>query len=150
MYCFPSINYDYFYRNSSQELIGILKRSIQDERNDVDLYEKIHNIAYSQDDKIIINTVVRDEKEHVETFRTILREITGEDFYPSITKVAAPTSYIEGIRKGILAEIDAIESYNELFIKIPIQKYKNLLIKIINDELKHLGEFNYLYTKNMI
>jgi rubrerythrin len=136
------------YRISIQETAVKIKEAIQDERNDVILYENIAKIARVPEDKNIIESVVRDEREHVVTFRQLYKELTGSDFAPVNKRIETPQNYIAALKKSIFAEIEAIESYNSIFASLTNMRQKAIVSKVINDELKHLGEFNYLYTEN--
>jgi rubrerythrin/predicted heme/steroid binding protein len=133
----------------SQEIIQGIEEAIQDERNDSIFYEKVSEMAKSPNEKRLISEISMDEKGHIKLFKQLYKQMTGRDFTPTQEPVRVSERYLDNIEKGILGESEAVRSYNKIYAMLADMNYRSVLSKIIHDELRHLGVFNYLYSKHM-
>ncbi|WP_232695903.1 ferritin-like domain-containing protein [Brevibacillus daliensis] len=129
-------------------IIPILEESIADEREDELFYDSLIALAPTQLEKEVITSIRNDERKHRRYLRQIYKELTGRDAPPGkANSFQPPASYLEGLEKALLGELQAFERYRTVYMNIP-ERYKNMIFEIMTDELKHAGYYNWLYAKN--
>ena len=127
--------------------ITITKDSVEDENQDAAMYDVLIKLAPNQEAKDTIASIRDDEKIHSKLLREIFTEITGVVLpvntettnYPKLT-------YIDGIKKAFMGELDAVEKYRELLLYMPSKELYNKVLYIMTDEIKHATKYNYLIT----
>lgn len=146
MYRNPYIMYDV---NLLEKSLEGIKAAVQGEREDELFYDYLISIAPTDDEKKIIASIRDDERGHNKMFRQIYRNITGVDVPPGTDEeFIKPISYLDGIKKALFGELDAVEKYREIRRGLPSTMYRDMLFNIITDEIKHSAKYNYLYTLN--
>jgi rubrerythrin len=147
MYENPYLVYD---PNLLQKSLEGIKAAVQGEKEDELFYDYLINIAKSNDDKKIIESIRDDERHHNKIFRQIYNNITGIDVLitDDDEEFIKPTSYLEGIKRALFGELSAVEKYREIRRGLPSTMYRDILFNIITDEIKHSAKYNYLFTLN--
>lgn len=86
--------------------ISIIKDSIQDELEDANMYEKLIEIAPTEEAKEIIKSIREDEKIHNKLLKEIFTELTGV-VLPQSTQIPdyKKTNYIDGIKAAFFRRI---------------------------------------------
>lgn len=129
--------------------LELIRQSVQGERNDELFYDVLISMAPDEEQRQIIISIRDDERNHNMMFRHIYQSLTGKN----ITEVSneefiRPKSYIEGIQQALFGELAAVEKYREIWKGLPSGEYKDTVLGILIDELKHGEKYNYLFTIN--
>lgn len=136
------------YDALSRALI-LIEEAVQDEKQEETLYNYLIENAPTEEEKVIIATIRDDEIKHGRMFRSIYRDITGEEIIASeVEAIEPPESYIEGLADALFGELSNVEKYREIRKGLPTERYRDMLLDIITDEFKHGAKFNYLFTLN--
>ncbi|MFC5699976.1 ferritin-like domain-containing protein [Cohnella faecalis] len=148
------------YRNSIvsadsaclQTAIQLIAEAVGGEREDELFYQYLISIAPAKDEKEIIASIQADEKKHNRMFRSIYRELTGQEAVPKNEEpFVQPANYADGIRKALFGELRAVEKYRKIRECLPREgPYRDMLFEIITDELKHADKYNFLFTLNHV
>ncbi|OAS13374.1 ferritin family protein [Paenibacillus oryzisoli] len=150
-------NYSYAYRNTFQPMwnvgyghaLELIKTAVQDERNDELFYDQLIKLAPTPEQAAIITSIRDDERSHNAMFRSMYREMTGQEIYGVSDEQYQPVrTYSEGIQKALQGELAAVEKYRKIWFGLPYGIYKDTVYGIILDELKHASKYNYLFTLN--
>ncbi|WP_246552212.1 ferritin-like domain-containing protein [Vallitalea pronyensis] len=137
------------YMEEFNEVLGMIRDSIESEKEDEMFYDYLISIAPTEDEKQIIGSIRNDEKKHNMYFRQIYEDLTGETIEPidNIT-FEEPASYVDGIKTALFDELRAVEKYRPIRELMPNRYYRDVLFEIITDELKHAAKYNYLFALN--
>ncbi len=137
------------YMEEFNEVIEMIRESVDGEKEDEMFYDYLISIAPTPDEKDIIMEIRNDEKKHNVYFRQIYKDLTGDTIQPNGNVIfEKPESYIAGIKKALFGELKAVEKYRTIREVMPNRYYRDLLFEIITDELKHAAKYNYLFTLN--
>jgi rubrerythrin len=80
--------------------------------------------------------------------RQIYYDITGEKLDTAQSaKAALPQSYADGLAAALMGEQQAVATYRKVMFAMRSRRHVNMMTEIITDELRHLGLYNYLFTK---
>jgi rubrerythrin len=132
------------------EAVHMIKEAVQGERNDELFYDELINLAPSQEQKAIIESIRNDERGHNKMFREMYRALTGQEITGvSNEQYEKVQSYIEGLQRALQGELGAVERYRNIWFGMPVGIYKDTVYGIILDELKHAAKYNYLITLNL-
>jgi rubrerythrin len=141
---------DHMYKLYTEEAITLIKEALVQEQTYVKIYEEMDKILEASSEKDTIAKILNDEKEHVQTFRWLLLELTSKNTAPVEITVQPVPNCILGIRACIEAKIASVDKYNKIYHNLQENKYKNIIIKLINDEFKHLNQLNYLLIEKCL
>jgi rubrerythrin len=109
------------------------------------------SIAPTDEEKNIIASIRDDERNHRQWFREIYRYYTNEDVMGREEEgFLEPESYLEGISNSILGELNAMEKYRFIREGIPSRLYRDVVFRILTDEMKHATKYNYILNKNVL
>ncbi|MFF2091175.1 ferritin-like domain-containing protein [Paenibacillus sp. NPDC058174] len=138
------------WSTSFPEALQMIKEAVQDERNDELFYDELINLAPSQEQVAIIESIRNDERGHNQMYREMYRALAGQE----ITGISSEQyervhSYIEGLQRALMGELGAVEKYRRIWFGLPVGIYKDTVFGIILDELKHAAKYNYLITLNL-
>ncbi len=131
--------------------LDLMQEAVQGERADELLYDYLISVAPTQDEKDIIASIRNDERNHRKWYREAYRYYTGEiieakdgeEFVP-------PASYLEGISNAVFGELNAMEKYRYIREGLPDRYFRDLVFRILTDEMKHATKYNYILTKNAL
>ena len=123
---------------------------VKEEMKDQMQYERLSSLARSQEDKDIINGIVKDETKHIKLLRQIYHELTQRTT-PLVQEDAVKNniSLCEGLKEALIHEQKQVEIYRKVFFAMEERRHINMLVEIITDEMRHFGLIQYLYIKNM-
>ncbi|MEK5261484.1 ferritin-like domain-containing protein [Paenibacillus sp. FSL L8-0663] len=130
--------------------VQMIKEAVQGERNDELFYGELINLAPSQEQVAIIESIRNDERGHNKMFREMYRALTGQEIAGiSSEQYERVQSYTEGLQRALMGELGAVERYRNIWFGLPAGIYKDTVYGIILDELKHAAKYNYLITLNL-
>lgn len=139
----------YTYPQNFPMALQLIRDALSGETEDELFYDYLISVAPSQEDKEIIAGIRDDEMEHFDLFKQLYIELTGQ--MPPQQKeegFTKPETYCQGIKKALLGELSAVEKYRKILFAMVDRRHINILTRIITDELRHAGFYNFLYSKN--
>ena len=128
----------------------MVKEGVRNEKGDELFYDYLINEAQTIEEKNLITSIRNDEKSHRKWFGEIYRAYTGE--YIESTNNAdfqRPSTYIEGVRKALYGELSAMERYRVIREGLPSRYYRDVVLRILTDEMKHATKYNYILYINI-
>lgn len=130
---------------SLEKVMMLVKDSIDAEKEDELYYDYLASIAPSPEQKHIIASIRDDETKHQKYLKEIYKFFTEQDIHPSSNiKIEKTVSYIDGIKKSKLEELNAVKKYREIRAGILNPYYRDVLFEILTDELIHAHKLDYL------
>lgn len=138
-----------FTQEAFDKALELIKEAVQDERADELMYSYFISVAPTQEEKDIITSIRNDERNHRKWFREIYKFYTGEDIEAAGgEEFKKPSSYIEGISNAVFGELKALEKYRFIREGLPSRLYRDIVFRILTDEIKHSIKYNYILNKN--
>ncbi|BBH20107.1 hypothetical protein Back11_14520 [Paenibacillus baekrokdamisoli] len=132
---------------SYQQALDLIKEAVQGERNDELFYDELIKLAPNSEQAAIIASIRDDERGHNQMFRGIYREITGQEIMGiSNEQYQRVESYDIGLQRALQGELSAVEKYRKIWFGLPAGIYRDTVMGIILDEMKHASKYNYLLT----
>ncbi len=150
MYYYPHVENE-MNRNykSLEQALSLVRDAIEGEREDEMFYDYLIAEAPTQEEKQIITTIRNDERKHNKMYRQIYIDFTGQEVMtPSDIRFDRPAFYIEGIKKALFGELSAVEKYRDIRAGMPTRYYRDIVLEILTDELKHAAKYNYILNIN--
>lgn len=134
-----------------KEAIVLIKKSVENEKEDEMFYDTLLSQTNNKQDKEIIQSIITDERKHNKMFRELYPELTGITLPKSENKTTESntSSYINNLEKALFGELSAVEKYRKIMAAMPDKQKYNMLMEIMTDELKHAHKYNFLITKNI-
>jgi rubrerythrin len=127
----------------------LMKQAADGEADVRAFYEYLMDAAPPGEDREIITGIRRDDIKHYSLLRQIYYDITGEKITPAQTaQMTLPANYAGGLRVALMGEQQAAVTYRKVLFAMRSHRHINMMTEIITDELRHLGLYNYLFTKN--
>ncbi|MNJ44205.1 hypothetical protein D3C77_392470 [compost metagenome] len=145
--------YPYMYRvdDKYQMALDLIRTSVQGERNDELFYDELIRLAPDEEQKNIIISIRDDERKHNKLFRHIYYSLTGQQITGvSNEQFIRPKTYLDGIRQALFGELAAVDKYKQIWLGLPEGEFRDTVMGILLDELKHSGKYNYLFTLNSV
>jgi rubrerythrin len=134
---------------STQQALDLMKEAVQGERNDELFYDELIKLAPNPEQASIITSIRDDERGHNQMFRGIFRELTGQEITGiSNEQYQRVESYVTGLQRALQGELSAVEKYRKIWFGLPVGIYRDTVMGIILDEMKHASKYNYLFTLN--
>lgn len=144
---YPQIKKSY---KTLEEALELVKNAVQGESDDELFYEYLISVVPTEEERNIIASIRDDEKKHNRYFRKIYAYYTGENIpSPSNVGFKKPESYIDGIKKAKFGELGAVEKYRDIRAGIPDEYFRDMVLEIITDELKHAHKYGYILYLNL-
>lgn len=138
-----------FTQEAFEKALNLMREAVQDERNDELLYDYLIGVAPTGEEKSVITSIRDDERSHRQRFREIYRAYTGEELMSGEdTEFVKPASYLEAVRKAVFGELGAMEKYRFIREGLPSRHYRDVVFRILTDEMKHATKYNYILTQN--
>lgn len=136
--------------NALNKSLELIKEAVQGENEDVIFYEYLIKKAPTKEEKEIIESIKNDELKHNKMFRQIYFNITGIEISPNKKDddFKKPRSYIEGIKKALFGELDAVRKYRKIREGLPSRRYRDMLFEVITDEISHGVKYDYILYLN--
>ncbi len=137
------------YPQNLENALSLIQQAVSGEKEDIDYYNYLIDIAPSEEDKQIISSIRNDEMKHYNMFIQIYCDITGHPVPQGIEEpFIAPPTYCDGLKTAIFGENTAIMEYPQILYAMQPRVHINMLTGIISDEIRHGILLNYLYSKN--
>ncbi len=131
------------------EALSLIQEAVSGETEDRAFYEYLIEIAPTNEDKNIIFGIRNDEMGHYDMFRQLYYELTKRNIPPVPNEpFIQPATYCDGLRNALMGEQNAVAKYRKILFAMKDRRYINTMTMIITDEIRHLGLYNYLYSKN--
>lgn len=122
-----------------------LKMYIEDEERDAILYKELSNIAPNSKDRELLFDIAVDEQIHSDTFKRILKTLTGRPYSPLVTPPEIVGSFEEIIKARILEENEGYRKYSDqYFLNEKNQALREAFFKAKTDELAHAIQLIYM------
>jgi rubrerythrin len=129
--------------------LELITKAVEGETEDRLFYQYLISQAPTQQERDVIGGIRDDEMKHYLLFRQIYQELTGNALTPTAeTPFEKPASYCDGLHRALMGEQSAVTRYRRILYAMKDRRHINMLTEIITDELRHLGLYNYLYSKN--
>jgi rubrerythrin len=145
----PAVNDPYEPRAALPEALKVISDALMGETEDQLFYQFLMGEASDDEEKDIIKGIRDNEMKHYKMFNQIYFELTGKHLSPPTEmKFEQPKSYCEGLQKALMGEQKAVVKYRKILFAMLNRRHINMITEIITDELRHLGLYNYLYSKN--
>ncbi|PWW04772.1 rubrerythrin [Paenibacillus cellulosilyticus] len=139
------------WQTTFQQSLAMIREAVQDERHDELFYEELIRLAPTQAQQEIITSIREDERGHNRMFRSMYKELTGQDIAPPANvPFQKPASYVDGLTQALFGELSAVEKYRAIWSGLPAGVYQNTVLGIILDEQKHATKYNYLLLLNQM
>lgn len=140
--------YTYDQQNYMNAL-RLMRDAVQGEKADREFYEYLISVAPTEEDKEIITSIRNDEIRHNQMFKTMYKQLTGQDITDTNGETfVRPASFEEGVRDALKGELRAVEKYRDIRKGLPYRYYRDQVFEILTDELKHASLYNYIFAKN--
>ncbi|MCY6960242.1 cytochrome b5 domain-containing protein [Clostridium brassicae] len=137
------------YRTLEEALI-LVKESIQHEKDNELFYNFLISLAPTKEEKGIFTAIQYDKRKHNKYFKEIYKFYTDQNVSSlQNSNFEKPKSYINGIKKARLAELDAFEIYRDIRSGLPDEYYRNMVFEILTDELTHADKYDYILHLNL-
>lgn len=129
--------------------LSLIREAVQGEREDELKYNFLIENAPTQEERDIITSIRDDERLHRQWFRDIYKYYTNEEIDSSNgEEFTAPDSYLDGIKSSIFGELSAMEKYRIIREGLPSRFFRDIVFRILTDEMKHATKYNYILTIN--
>ncbi len=140
-----------FTKEAFDKAIQLIEEAVQDERADELKYEYLIGEAPTEAEKSIIVSIRDDERNHRKWFRDIYKYYTGKEVQIKDDKeIIKPASYLDGISKAVFGELGAMEKYRFIREGLPGRFYRDIVFRILTDEMKHATKYNYILSMNAL
>ncbi|MCL6477296.1 MAG: ferritin-like domain-containing protein [Peptococcaceae bacterium] len=140
----------YYTENAYPNALRLMVEAVQGEREDELFYDYLLRMSPTEDQRQIITSIRDDERKHNRMFREIYYQLTGQDISTAPGGAfQVPGSYLEGIQRALIGELNAVVKYRQILFGLSFQPFRNMLVEIITDELRHANLWNFLYTLNV-
>ena len=145
------------YRNNEQQMnneeiitlneaIGLIRKSVDDEKEDEMFYDTIIKQAPTEKERGIIKSIRDDERKHNQILRKLYYDFTGQ-ILPIDTLIEESNNnmdYKSNLEKALFGELDAVAKYRKIMGTMPSGNSYTLLMSIMTDELRHANKYNFL------
>lgn len=129
--------------------LSLIREAVQGEREDELKYNFLIENAPTQEERDIITSIRDDERLHRQWFRDIYKYYTNEEIDSSNgEEFTEPDSYLDGIKSSIFGELSAMEKYRIIREGLPSRFFRDIVFRILTDEMKHATKYNYILTIN--
>ncbi|RKQ30412.1 ferritin family protein [Oceanobacillus halophilus] len=131
----------------NNEIISNLEKAINGEYSAIHCYEKLAQIAPTEEVKMQILEIREDERRHLSAFITTFTNITGQQPSPQLTEDCKET-YREGLVTSFIDEQENVDFYLDMADKIQDPMIKEMFKRAAADEQNHAGWFSYFLMTN--
>ncbi|TCT16286.1 rubrerythrin [Natranaerovirga pectinivora] len=131
------------------EALDLMREAILLERDKELLYNFLLRESPDEAQRDLILDIRNDEIKHIEMFKSIYSEFTGETIeVPEVLDFVEPLTFLEGIQIALLDELESLEQYRDIRAGLDDRYHRDILFEIITDELEHADKLNYLIILN--
>lgn len=137
----------YFRQTNDTQLASDIQKAINAEFSAIACYEKLANIAPTQDERNKILEIQKDERRHLEEFSGIYSNLTGRQPTYKITE-ECPEKYRAGIEFAVKDEQEAVDFYLDIADKAQDTFIKERFRRAAADEQNHAVWFLFFFSQN--
>jgi rubrerythrin len=141
-YTYNPYHYANFYRQNQSTLVNDLQKAINGEYSAIICYEKLANMAKSQEEKNQILEIRDDERKHLEAFSSIYTHLTGIEPVPQISEECGAT-YTEGLIASFKDEQETVDFYLDIADSAHEPFIKEAFRRAAADEQNHAVWFSF-------
>lgn len=138
---------DYYRMPNDTQLVVDIQKAINAEFSAIDCYQKLANMAPTQDERNKILEIKKDEKRHFEEFSNIYLNLTGSQPPYQIIE-ECPDKYSKGIEFAFKDEQEAVDFYLDIADKAQDITIKDRFRRAASDEQNHAVWFLFFLSKN--
>lgn len=136
-----------FTMSALNTALSLMRDAVQGEREDELKYDYLIENAPTQEEKDIITSIRDDERLHRQWYRDIYKYYTNEEINSTNgEEFTEPDSYLDGIKSSIFGELSAMEKYRIIREGLPSRFYRDIVFRILTDEMKHATKYNYILS----
>jgi len=141
-------NYIDYYRTPNDiQLVDDIQKAINAEYSAIDCYEKLANMAPTQNERNKILEIQNDERRHFEEFSRIYTNLTGRQ--PTFQIIEeCPEKYSKGVEFAFKDEQEAVDFYLDIADKAQDITIKDRFRRAASDEQNHAVWFLFFLSKN--
>lgn len=140
-----------FTQEALEESLMLIEEAVQDERNDEMFYDYLISVAPTMEEKEIIKSIRDDERVHRRLFQDIYIKFSDKNVQSvNDEQFTKPKSYLDGVKKAIFGELSALEKYRIIREGIPCRYCRDIVLRILTDEMKHAIKYNYILNINSL
>lgn len=138
-----------FAMSALNTALNLIREAVQGERADEKKYNFLIENAPTQEEKDIITSIRDDERLHRQWYKDIYKYYTNEEIDSSNgEEFIKPDLYLDGIKSSIFGELSTMEKYRIIREGLPSKFYRDIVFRILTDEMKHATKYNYILTIN--
>lgn len=128
------------------QAIELIKKSVENEKEDEIFYNILLQQASSLEAKEIIKSIRDDEKKHNQILRKLYYEFTGQvlPIDTFLNENINRNSFNKNLKKAMFGELNAVKKYRKILGTMPSGNSYTLLMAIMLDELRHANLYNFL------
>lgn len=116
----------------------MMKVAMEDEKNDAEKYRRLAKSAKKEKDRDVLFSIADDERRHLKALQYLYHTFFGkEPEEPHRRNDPHRDSFAEAIRKSIVSEYAGVSFYREIMHRIPDDRLRMPIRKIMADEQKH-------------
>lgn len=135
------------YYRQTQKIVNDIEKAINGEYSAIQCYQKIANMAKTEEEKNQINEIRNDERKHFQTFSQIYTSLTGRQPQPKVSE-ECPNTYLRGLEFALKDEQNAVDFYQEITDETNNPQIKEAFRRAASDEQNHAVWFLYYFVKN--
>ena len=146
----PPVREDpYNTRTNLEAALIAIGQAVEEEAADRAFDEHLLSAAPCEQDREILSGIRDDKTKRIRLFRQLYYDITGERL-PRVQPVSAepPAGWGEGLADALMGAQNAVRVYKNVLYAMRSRRHFNMVTEIITDALRHLGLYNYLYSKS--
>lgn len=148
-------NYNMYVREETDsevisitDAINLIKKSIDDEKEDQLFYEDLLNNSSNEMARKIIMGIYNDEKKHQKILKSLYDRFTNSSLpltdFNLIEDRNRFTDYKKMLEKAMFGELNAVKKYRRILGAMPDMESYTLVFSILSDELMHADLYNYI------
>lgn len=131
--------------------LSLIREAVQGEREDELKYNYLIENAPTQEERDIITSIRDDERLHRQWYRDIYKYYTNEEIESNNgEEFTEPNSYLDGIKSSIFGALSAMERYRIIREGLPSRFFRDIVLRILTDEMKHATKYNYILSINSL
>lgn len=121
-----------------------LGSAINDEASAVKFYAELENAVPDRYGDFV-DHARNDEISHEKIFRKLYYRLTGSHWTTKLDPYKFNT-YREGVETAFRRELEAAEKYRDMYLNTKIPKVRDILFKVMTDEMEHAQRFNFIFA----
>lgn len=145
--------YDYYPTPSTTEINKMLNLIIEVVRFEAVTeltFDYLKVLAPSREEKILLQKMLEDEREHFKALKSIYFYITGKSAAGDPPIFERPETYISGVENTFYEKVEIIPIYKKIKKLALTSDMREQIANFIYDELSHLSMLNHILLKSKV